>query len=502
VKKLTNLTVVAFIGPFIATFFVVLFVILIQFLWTYVDDLVGKGLEWYVILQLLFFASASFVPTALPLAVLLSSIMSFGKLAETYELVALKSAGVSLARIMVPMITLVSLIALGDFFFSNNVIPVANLKFHSLLWDIRQQRPALDIKEKVFYGGIDDYSIRIDKKDKNSQKMEGVTIYDHKSGMGNDVVMVAKSGEMNMTPNQRWLAIKLYDGSRYEEIPPGSGHEGKTYPSSRLNFKSYELKMDLSAFKLARTKEDLFKENSVMMNVNQLQYYEDSLKKILKHKEEVPEELTKPYFLALTDTNVVKKDKTSKTAISHLSENTLLLSTLPVPERKMVLMRASNNARALIDIFHSQDKDIEDMKKEIIRYKIEWHRKFAISIACLTLFFIGAPLGAIIRKGGIGYPTVVAIIMFLIYYIISIIGERAAKEDAITVVFGMWVSTIVLMPIGLFLTYMANRDAIGTNFIRGLTYIVRPFRKLFIKTLPGSVQIEVEQEEEKDINSI
>jgi len=487
VKKLTNLTVFAFVGPFIATFFVVLFVILIQFLWTYVDDLVGKGLEWYVILQLLFFASASFVPTALPLAVLLSSIMAFGKLAETYELVALKSAGISLARVMVPMITVVSLIAVGDFFFSNNMIPVANLKFHSLLWDIRQQRPALDIREGVFYGGIKDYSIRIDKKDKNSQKIEGVTIYDHTRNDGNDVVMVAKSGEMNITPNQRWLAIKLYDGTRYEEMQPGAGSNGKTYPASRLKFKSYELKFDLSDFKLARTKEDLFKENSVMLNINQLQFYVDSLRKIESRKFGVAKELTKSYLLALRDTTVLKRDKTANVIFTKIAQSTPLLNTLPIAERKNVIVRAANSARALKEILHQQGDDLENMRKEIIKYQIEWHRKFAISIACLTLFFIGAPLGAIIRKGGIGYPTVVAIIMFLIYYIISIIGERTAKEDAINVAIGMWGSTIVLMPIGLYLTYRANRDSIVFSY-RNMLLKLRPILRLFQRSIkPASI---------------
>jgi lipopolysaccharide export system permease protein len=477
VKKLTNLTIFAFIGPFIATFFVVLFIILIQFLWTYIDDLVGKGLEWYVILQLLFFASASFVPTALPLAVLLSSIMSFGKLAETYELVALKSAGASLVRIMVPMICLVSLIAIGDFFFSNNVIPVANLKFHSLLWDIRQQRPALDIKEGVFYNGIDNYSIRINKKDKNSQKIEGVTIYDHTHSDGNDVVMVAKSGEMNMTSNQRWLAIKLYNGTRYEEMKAASAGSGKNYPASRLNFKSYEIKFDLSEFKLSRTKEELFKENSVMLNINQLQYYVDSLKKIQDRKSLASMEFTKPYMYALRDPSLQNALKPAPAGLAHVPENKPIINTLPAQERKDVAVRAANSARALKEIFGNQAKEMDDMNKEIIRYRLEWHRKFSISMACITLFFIGAPLGAIIRKGGIGYPTVVAIIMFLIYYIISIIGERSAKEGAIDVFLGMWISTIVLLPIGLYLTYRANRDSIVFNFRN----VIKFFRNLFPK---------------------
>jgi len=466
-KKIFNLTIFAFIGPFIATFFVVLFVILIQFLWVYIDDLIGKGLEWYVVLKLLFFASASFVPMALPLAVLLSSIMSFGKLAETYELVALKSAGVSLVRIMVPVTSLVLLISTGVFFFSNNVIPVANLKFHSLLWDIQHERPALDIREGTFYGGIDNYSIRINKKDKNSQKIEGVTIYDHTHSDGDDVMMVAKSGEMKTTPDQRWLVIKLFDGTRYEDMRATNSKDKTSHPFSILNFKSYELKFDLSIFSLSRTKEELFKENSVMLNVGQLQYYVDSLHKIQTRKIVAFNDYTKPYLYSLRDPTVLKKSNTAKSFVPHLSDNTALIKAIPNVDKKMTLERAVGSARALHDIFQSQGGELENLEKETIKYQIELHRKFSLSMACLTLFFIGAPLGAIIRKGGIGYPTVVAIIMFLIYYVISIIGERAAKENAIDVVLGMWVSNIVLMPIGLYLTYRANRDSISTGFILG-----------------------------------
>jgi lipopolysaccharide export system permease protein len=493
-KKIFNLTIFAFIGPFIATFFVVLFVILIQFLWTYIDDLVGKGLEWYIILKLLFFASASFVPTALPLAILLSSIMAFGKLAETYELVALKSAGVSLVRVMVPMITIVSLIGIGDFFFSNNVIPVANLKFHSLLWDIRQQRPALDIKEGVFYGGIDYYSIRINKKDKNSQKIEGVTIYDHTHQIGNDVVMVAKSGEMSTTPNQRWLIIKLYDGTRYEEMRSSPTKGYNSYPADRVNFKSYEIKFDLSLFKLQKTKEELFKENSVMLNINQLQYYVDSLDKLKKKNISKGMEYTRPYLYAFRDTTVFKATAKIAPEVPSGYAGAPLIYTMPTENRKDILVRAANSARALKEIYQAQAQEIQNLEKERTKYDLEWHRKFSISLACLTLFFIGAPLGAIIRKGGIGYPTVVAIIMFIIYYVISIIGERAAKENAINVVIGMWISTIVLMPIGLYLTYRANRDSIGTNFIRSI--------KRFLRMVIRSRISENDEEMDKEINTI
>jgi lipopolysaccharide export system permease protein len=511
-KKIVNLTIISFVGPFVATFFIVLFTLLMQFLWMYVDDMVGKGLEWYVIGELLFFASASFVPLALPLAVLLSSIMAFGKMAETYELVALKSAGVSLIRIMLPMITVTFAFAIGGFFFSNNVIPVANLKFQSLLWDIRQQRPALDIKQGVFFGGIDNYSIKIDKKDKASQHIEGVTIYDHTRDNGDAIIITAKSGEMLTTEDKRWLILKLYNGTRYEEMDPNPKGP-PSWPANRLNFKSYEIHFDLSQFNLSRTKEALFKDNHQMLNISQLQYYEDSTTRLRIKKAYDDHFFEAPYFAILRDTArsrfakpkpaaptaqtipVVKKDsakllagakhkqKNKKAADTvkqaklkpsipkplipvKLAPDKLIVQNFPISDRRDMISRALNMAHTLKDVAHSQAEELKTYDELITSYRIEWQRKFSLSLACLTLFFIGAPLGAIIRKGGIGMPTVVALIMFIIFYVISVVGEKSAKEGAISPFLGMWISTLVLLPIGLYLTYRANIDSINFNFDR------------------------------------
>jgi lipopolysaccharide export system permease protein len=463
-------------GPFAATFFVVLFILLIQFLWKYIDDLVGKGLEWYVLMELLFYASASFVPLALPLSILLSSIMCFGKLAETYELVALKSAGVSLLRIMVPLITVVLGLSAFAFFFSNNVIPRANLKFHSLLWDIRQQRPALDIQEGYFYGGIDNYSIRIQKKDKKSAKIEGIIIYDHTRNRGDDVVMTAQSGEMYTTDDKRWLMLKLYNGTRFEEMEVRQSGL-PTYPANRLNFKSYEIKFDLSEFNLSRTKEELFKDNYQMLNISQLQYYEDSLSRIIKGKRKEVIDFSRPYFQFFHDTAYYYN---TNIAFNKIPQNQEFLNTLPQTDRKTTVVRALNTARTLKEVVRVQAEDIASYEKMYRRYKMEWHRKFALSLACLTLFFIGAPLGAIIRKGGLGMPTVVSIVMFIIFYMLSIMGERSAKEGAMTPFIGMWIPTFVLLPIGFYLTWRANIDKISFSFDkprRFFSYIFSVFRK-------------------------
>ncbi|MDQ3073803.1 MAG: LptF/LptG family permease, partial [Bacteroidota bacterium] len=457
VKKLFKLTTLSFIGPFFATFFIVLFVLLLQFLWVYIDDLVGKGLEWYVILELLFYASASFVPFALPLSILLSSIMTFGKLAETFELLALKSAGISLLRVMVPQITLVTLITISAFFFANNVIPRANLKFKSLLWDIRQQRPALDIKEGVFYGGLDNYSIRITKKDKNSQKIEGITIYDHTNGRGNVVVMVAERGEMAMTKDKRFLIFTLYNGIRYEEME-NKNPAYRTYPHNRLKFASYEMHFDLTAFDLSRTKEELFKEHYEMMNVTQLDYYRDSMKRSLGLKRAEVLSYGRPYFGFFRDTTYHYNAHTGFDTSNTLRD---FIKTFPKSERAGLVKRAMLSARSIRDVLAIQAREIEEYNKLIIRYQMEWHRKFALSFACLTLFFIGAPLGAIIRKGGIGMPTVVSVLLFILFYIIMITAQNMAKQGAISPFAGMWMPSIVLLPLGLFLTHKANTDTIS-----------------------------------------
>lgn len=501
VKKIFKLTTVSFLGPFIVTFFVVLFTIVMQFLWKYIDDLVGKGLEWYIIGELLFYATASFVPLAIPLAILLSSIMSFGKLAETYELVALKSAGVSLFRIMFPQVVLITFIAIGSFFFSNNVIPRANLKFHSLLWDVRQQRPALDIREGVFYGGIDNYVIRINKKHDDERTIEDITIYDHTGPTGNHTVLTARSGEMYTTADERWLIMKLFDGHRYEEMQT-QDMGTRTYPANRMSFKSYEMRLDLSVFNLSRTREELFKDNYQMLSVGQLAYYADSMIGVVEIKRQESTQFSKPYFSFLNDSSIItddlnnppdtiasdstaaitdsvlaanapatKKDTSitpdtvkAKAYVDTLPATASIIEAFPKDMQAKLAQRAKNSVRTVSDVLRVQGEDLGNWVKLQISYVFEWHRKFSLAVACLTFLFIGAPLGAIIRKGGIGMPTVVSIVLFIVFYVISIAAEQSAKEQAISVFMGAWIANIILFPIGLYLTWRANVDAISFNF--------------------------------------
>ena len=461
-KKIFSLTTSSFLGPFIATFFVVLFVLLVQFLWKYIDDMVGKGFETSVILQLLFYQTATFIPLALPLAILLSSIMTFGKLAETNELMALKCSGISLLRIMLPLITIVTLMSAADFYIANSVIPAANLKSSTLLHDVRSQRQGFAIKEGVFFNGIPNYSIYVKKKDKVTNEIYGVKIYDHShengTGVaGNDIVMTATSGKMNISKDSRWLNIKLLDGYRFEEMPP-SGRSRSNFPFNRTHFMIYDMKFDLSAFKLARTNESIFKDNYAMLNIRQLDYYKDSLTKVADGFKKNIVAASNPYFQYIRDTGYFLHKHIKATVLKPTEQ---IINMTEKTRQRGTIINALVNARNIKSFVDSEGGRVTEYEKYIVHYDIEWHRKFALSLACLTLFFIGAPLGAIIRKGGIGLPTVVSIIMFLVFYLVSIMGEKSAKQEVIPAYIGMWIPTVILMPVGFFLTWRANMDKIS-----------------------------------------
>lgn len=418
-----------------------------QFLWKYIDDLVGKGLEWYVIMQLLFYASATLVPLALPLAILVSSIMTMGNLAENYELVAAKSAGISLQRILQPMLLTAVLVCVMAFYFSNNILPFTNLKMGSLLYDVRQQKPALSIREGVFYNGIDGYSIKIGKKDADNQTLHNVMIYDHSAQRGNNKVIVAKSGKMVMSDDEKFLVVTLYDGHSYEDQQQNKSTAASSNPFLRSTFVSYEIRFDLSTFKLSRTNEDLFKDNYQMLNLKQLGFALDSLKNQLTERQSDMSRSLKTYYSSYRDSVFYKAaPKVPVAAFDSITD-------------AAVYENALGQARNVKSYLMSVADENDAREKLIARFAIEYYRKFTLSIACFILFLIGAPLGAIIRKGGIGMPVVVSIIFFLIFHVISIMGEKFSREGVIAPTIGMWMASAVLLPIGLFLLYKATRDS-------------------------------------------
>jgi lipopolysaccharide export system permease protein len=428
-----------------------MFVLLMQFLWKYIDDLVGKGLDWFTIAELIFYTSATLVPLALPLAILVSSIMTYGNMAEHFEIVAAKSAGVSLQRLMRPLFIVAAVVSALAFYFSNYVLPVANLKMGSLLYDVRQQKPSLYIREGVFYNGIDGYSIRIGKKEPDGKKIHNVMIYDHTRGNGNNKVILADSGIMAATSDQKVLLVTLFSGNSYEEENKRKGNYD-THPLTRVAFKSQLIRFDLSTFKLTRTNEELFKDNWQMLNFRQLTYAIDSLnRKFTERKTEMAGD-SKSYFSMWRDSGLIKNIPSSIKA-----ENpTAISGNVSV---NAVTETALSTARNLKTYLANNADELDSKQSNITRFTIEWHRKFTLSIACFILFLIGAPLGAIIRKGGLGMPIVVSIIFFLFFHITSITGEKFSKEGVILPSEGMWIAPLILLPVGILLTYKATKDS-------------------------------------------
>lgn len=422
------------------------------FLFKYIDDLIGKGFEWYVILELMMYASATNVAMALPLSILLSSIMTFGSLGENYELVAIKSAGVSLSRAMYPMIIVVALLSIAAFIFSDYMLPVANLKYYSLLYDARQQKSTNLLPEGIFSSNFPGYTIRVKKKDPDGQRLYGMMIYEKNPSNGNNSVIFAKQGSMYRTPDDSFLVLKLQNGIRYEETNGDKGYNPRQR-LTRMRFKETEQKFDLSNLKFKRSNESEFKSAYQMMNLKQLTQTRLQTQHGLDSALNIEFRVFSPY---------VKYFSLSHKPIQHQLNYTLksnLVTTFKPVEQLNVISVALGEARALRDVINPKVDNQKETLNNIRRMVIEYQRKFVLSAACLMLFLIGAPLGAIIRKGGLGLPVVVSVAFFLIYHIIYTIGEKSAKDGHVPPVVGMWIAIIVLTPLGLFLTYKAATDS-------------------------------------------
>jgi len=453
-KKIYKFVLKSFMGPMVLTFFIALFILLMQFLWKYVDDMVGKGFEWYVLAELLFFASATFVPVALPLAVLLASLMTFGNLGEHYELVAIKAAGISFRRTMFPLVICIIILSGFAFYFSNNILPIANLKYGALLFDIREKKPALNINEGVFYSELKGYVIRIGKKDKNGVDLSNVMIFDHTEDMGNINATLAEKGRMETTPDKKTLIFTLYDGFNYYE--PVSNRERKVDKAlQRTRFEEETRRIDLSELNMIRSKEDLFKDNYQMLNLKQLQVAIDTLVNQKVKREMVVAKYVANNFSFYSKTDTAKYNPENAPAPAKAD----FISNFPKPEQMPIVDLALNNVRGIHQQLDYYSREV-NMKRELIaRHEIEWFRKFTLSVACLILFFIGAPLGAIIRKGGLGLPVVFSTLFFIIFHVISMTGEKFAREGILPVYQGMWLPTLIFLPIGIMLTYSASTDS-------------------------------------------
>lgn len=446
-----------------------MFILLMFFLFKWIDDLIGKGFEWYTILELMYYASAANVSMALPLSVLLSSIMTFGSLGENYELVAIKSAGISLQKAMRPLFVVIILLTISSFLFSNYMLPKANLRFNSLLYDIRNKKLAFLIKPGVFNNSIPDYSIRVDAKDEDGT-LHGITIYDHKGTNGVPKVVMAREGVMNKTTDGKFLVLKLKDGVQYEEQASNSGAYNPRQVLIRSRFKETEPKFDLSSFEMNRTDPNAFGNSTPMLNLKGITKKKDSLEKLLDTLGRNTGRMLNNNF---KQANIAKGYTKVKMVPKTLSN--FILKDIPNGSRKMSIENAANVVSGITQNLDASVPRHSDLVGEVIFARVEYQRKFTLAASCILLFFIGAPLGAIIRKGGMGLPVVIAISFFLIYHIITTVAEKSAREGSLNPVFAMWIAVIVLSPLAAFLTYKATVD----SALFDVNYYKQFFNKLF-----------------------
>ncbi|MBC8173109.1 MAG: LptF/LptG family permease [Chitinophagales bacterium] len=462
----------SFIGPFFVTFFITLFVLLIQFLWKYIDDLVGKGLEWYIIAKLLFYASANLIPLALPLATLLSAIMTYGNLGERFELAAFKSAGISMFRFMRSTILLGMFISLGAFLFSNYVLPTASLKFWSTLIDITKQKPALNIKANEFYDDIEHFSILIGHKNEDNVHIKDITIYEEEVGQMNDNVLIANTGEMLPSADKKNLIMKLYNGKQYEQLKQQAKNK-RVKEHMRMHFGEWEKTLDLSGFQMKQTGEDLYRDHYKMMNVQQLQTAIDSLELQAVNKQKGLKKIIAPYFY-------FEKDSAFQAGTPEEKLQSEFIQTIPANDRKAIITNALTSVRNIANHTKQIEESLKMSNNRIVEHKIEWHRKFTLSIACIVFLFVGAPLGAIIRKGGFGFPVIFSILIFIFFYVINITGERMADQSALTAFSGMWMAIMIIFPFSIFLTIKAKNDAPVFNR-DWYIHMIEKVKKVFVR---------------------
>lgn len=454
IKKLDTLILKAFVGPFIATFFITLFVLVMQFFWKYIDDLVGKGLGIADIAELTLYVSTTVIPYTMPISILISSIMTFGNLGESFELVAIKSAGISLLRFMRPVFFFSVLLSISAFLIANYIMPVANLKFATMLYDIRVAKPAFDIKEGIFYNKIPGYAIKVGKKETDGNSIRNIIIFESQFSL-QDNIITAEKGKMQISDDKKFLEFDLENGWRYQEKGPYNTIATDYY---RLGFKRYKKVFDLSSFNMMKTPDSMFRGSYDMLNVTQLNQASDSIHKIIANnvRSRIPKEVTvhflsAPIFLK-GDTNIPLMKQIPSKAASYGK-------TLPNDALTMTYSKAADKINLVKNALDLVAYDDKQKSYDNRLYQIAWHKKFALSFACMILFLIGAPLGAIIRKGGLGMPLVVAVIFFLIFHLLNMFGEKFVRQEILPPFWGIWLSCIAMLPIGLFLVYKSMNDS-------------------------------------------
>lgn len=485
-KRLYVFSIRSFAGPFIVTLCISMFILILQFLWKYIDDLMGKGISIGVILELLFFVSASLIPLALPLAILLSSIMTFGNLSENNELTALKSSGLSLYRIMRPLTGVVLIISVCTFYFANYVIPVANLKWHSLIFDIQNTKISSIITPGVYSKELDGYAIKV-KKEKNNY-FEDIIIFDHTDP--NKIKSIrAKSGRIYKSKYGKYLFFELNKGNQSEELntqapvflPNGEIHDNPSNyrKATQTSFDKATIKIDLSGFQLSRSDENLFKDQFEMLNVFQMEEAIDSIQNNTNS-------IIRNFLNSLKNDHLYfaarkfKQDIRNSNAPRLISADEKLIEfdTINPFDKINAYSTAISRIRQKNENLGSQKDFMSAIDFNIVQYAIAFHKKFAITFAIIVLFFVGAPLGAIIRKGGFGAPVVIAALLFMVYFVLISVGESLAQEEVVSPAIGMWLASIVLTPFAIIFMIAAANDS---SVFNKETYI-----KFFKNLIPKS----------------
>ena len=457
-KSIHKLVLKSYLGPMILTFFIVMFVLMMNFVWRYIDELVGKGLSAGIIIELMSYAMANMIPMGLPLSMLLAAIMTMGSLGENYELLAMKSAGMSLVRITKPLIILVGFIAVGSFFIGNDLVPYANRKMYSIIYDIRQQKQTLEFQDGLFFNGIDNMSIRVGHQDPETHLLRDVLIYDNRQANGNMNTIVADSGYIRLSDDKRYLLVTLFHGQTYEQARNSQWYTKSTLRHHTFDLQKQIIRMD--GFAMGRSDANQFS-NSQTKDISELQHDIDSLElKVNAATTSSYEPLLKEQIFVRDNSVLPQPDslRVDKRGYGNLMAMDSI-ARLPVREKEEVWDNARTLAKNSRNMFAFDETTAKDALNQLYRSKVEWHKKISLPVSIIIFFLIGAPLGAIIRRGGLGLPVVVSIIFFVIYYIISLSGEKLAKEGSWDAVYGMWLSTFILTPIAVYLTYKATNDS-------------------------------------------
>lgn len=449
-----RLVVGSFLGPMVLTFCIVMFVLLMQFLWKYIDDLVGKGLGAGTILELLVYTGATLMPMAFPLAVLLAALMTMGNLGEHNELLAMKAAGISLVRIMRPLTIICVAITIVAFLCANYVVPASALKMDTLIYSVQEQKPELVIRPGVFLNSIQDFSIRVARRDAKTNLMHDILIYDHSENAGNVAVTCADSGYITVTDDQQYIMVELFNGVTYDEVRDGGRvNEREGYPARRVAFARQKFIKKLEGFGFQKRDESIFSDSYNVLRLDQIWDYQDSLR---VRDEEYAEGL----LLKLRRVHVTPRRAYGGEghAVDTVDTRALFASAGPTEQIRCLAVAADRLRDAKSQVVSRSDDQFYYNKRRT-RYMVEYHRKFTLSVACLLFFLIGAPLGAIVRKGGLGFPMGISVLFFVVYYVISTTTEKFAKQLVWGDVMGMWFSTFVLIPIAVFLIYKARNDS-------------------------------------------